>query len=174
MKKLISYFMAIGLVFLMASGVAMAGKDDGCRFQGSWISFTDNMPGVPDGIPTWVAGIHGQSASSGTNELEFPAFDADMGVPPGAGTQMRGAWERTGGNNFAYTMMGYGYNPVSGAPVYAIKMSGTITLYDACDTGDVTASINIYDCDPACNPYTDEPDDSFDYPTTTAYRVMVE
>jgi len=187
MKKLISYFMAIGLVLLMASGVAMAGNDNGCKVQGSWISYED-------GVPTWMAGLHGQSASSGTNELEYPAFGVNLGIPPFAGTHMRGAWERTGGNTFDYTMMGYGYDPENGAPIYVARMNGTLALSEDCNNMAVTATVNLYFCgldtegtlvcpDPYVACPVVEPGPPPVYPPycmimpilpSTGYRVMVE
>ena len=140
MKNLISYFLSIGIAFLMASGVAAAGKRDGCNPQGSWISYDD-------GMPTWIAGLHGQSASSGTNELEYPAFGVNFGTPPTAGTKMRGVWERTGGNTFVYTMLGYSFDSADGTPTWMNRMSGTLTLGEDCNSMAVTATVNVFFCD---------------------------
>ena len=166
MKKIILLYVTFFIVFVATAPVVAAG----CRLQGSWMGFDDN------GVPTWVAGIHGQSASHGTNELEYPAFTISTGVVDG--TQMRGSWERRGGNMFAYTMLGYGYDAF-GTPVYINKINGTLTLSEDCNTAAVTADINIYICDepsPAIcpDPFTDTPDDEPPFPTTYAIRVMVE
>lgn len=165
MKKIISLYVALLIISWVAASVATAG----CKIQGTWINFDDN------GIPGWVASSHGQSNSSGTSVLEYPAFTlGDSNVFDG--TQMRGAWKRTGGRTFDYTMMGYSYN-ADGYPLYIIKMSGTMTVDKGCNTSEVTATINIFACDysPGCpDPYTDTPDDIIDYPTTYAKRVMVE
>jgi hypothetical protein len=147
--------------------MAAAGKNGGCKVQGTWIGF-DN------GVPTWVSSSHGQSASSGTNELEYPAF-----APENPGTELRGVWKRTRGNTFAYTMFGYAYDDATGLPIWMNKMSGTLTLSEDCNSAEVTAIVNIFICydagDWVCqDPFEDEPFQVINYPTTYAKRLMVE
>jgi hypothetical protein len=110
MKRLFSHLLSIGIVFLVVFTVTVAEANSGCRLQGSWISFDAN------GVPTWMACSQGQSAMSGTNELEYPAEFPTLPTPDGpmfpnatGMTQMRGAWERAGGNTFDYTFVGYGF-----------------------------------------------------------------
>jgi hypothetical protein len=166
MKRYLLFYILAAIFFC---GISASVAAAGCKIQGTWINFDEN------GIPGWVASSHGQSNSSGTSVLEYPAFT--LGDPNVFnGTQMRGAWKRTGGRTFDYTMMGYDYN-ADGYPLYIVKMSGTMTIDEDCDTSAVTATINIFVCDysPGCpDPYTDTPDDIIYYPTTYAKRVMVE
>ena len=171
MKRHFLSYMFVFIVFLLAATMAAAGKDDGCKLQGTWMSFDEN------GVPGWVAGIHGQSASCGTNELEYPAFMIPGFSDVVGGTNMRGVWERTGGNTFDYTMFGYTYDEF-GTPVWMNRMYGTLTLTDDCNTATVTATVNILFCfEPfSCSdPYRDpdiDPEVTSPAPST-AYRMMV-
>ena len=177
MKKHYLFYILAFLVFWMASVVAVSAASKGCNLQGSWLGFD------PLG-PSWTAVVHGQSPSSGTNEFDypfvlpkfpqfFPPADPEYLFPYAVGmTPLRGAWERTGSNTFDYTMIGYGYDE-DRIPMWAGKMSGTITLNEDCKSGDFGAVIEIFVC-PACNPFTDDPYTAIEWPTTTGYRVVVE
>ena len=94
-------------------------------------------------------------------------------------TSLRGAWERTGGNTFDYTFLGYAYDE-SGIPIYTAKVIGDITLNEDCNSGDFGAITYIFFCDSmetmqdGCNPFTEEVDLIVPWPTTSGYRVTVE
>jgi len=179
MKRYFSFYIIAIFIFGAASVVAVGAASKGCNPQGSWVSFD------PLG-PSWTAVVQGQSASSGTNELEYPfllpkfpvVFPGQPGYPgylfPDAVgmTPLRGAWERTGGNTFDYTMVGHGYGE-NGIPMWAGKVIGDITLHEDCNSGDFAAIVEVFVC-PACNPFTDEPFTVITWPTTTGYRVVVE
>lgn len=140
MKKNLLTGLALGML-IAASTMAVARQNDGgCNPQGSWMSIYDAD------IPPWVGSINGQSSSSGTDELEAPSFIFYPGLPPAVGmTHMRGPWNRTGGNTFDYTMIGYAYG-AGGIPIYVTRMNGTKTLSEECNTMEVTVAINFFLC----------------------------
>jgi hypothetical protein len=181
MKNNFSFYILALFVFLAASVVAVSAAGNSCNLQGVWINFDEN------GIPGWVSTSEGQSASFGTNSLEYPfefpklptsieppfdpIFDQAVGM-----TQMRGIWKRAGGTTFNYTMIGYGYD-LNGFPIYINKMSGTLTLSEDCNSTDVSATLNIFICqyNPGCpNPMTDTPDIVLPVPNSVAYRLLPE
>jgi len=140
MKKKLLTGLALGML-MAASTLAAARQDDGgCNPQGSWMSIYE------EGIPSWVGSVNGQSSSSGTDELEAPSFIFYPGLPAAVGmTHMRGPWNRTGGNTFDYTMIGYAYG-AGGIPSYVTRMNGTKTLSEDCNFMEVTVAINLFPC----------------------------
>ena len=178
MKRRFPFFALALFVFWAASVVAASAENDGCKLQGSWISYDAN------GVPTWMSSVNGQSNSTGANELEYPAEFPTLPTPEGplfpnavGMTQLRGAWERTGGNTFKYTFLGYGYGE-NGVPLWIGRMSGPITLSDDCNSGEFGAKLYVYPCGDVggvwkCpDPYGETP--YIEVPPSTGYRVTVE
>jgi hypothetical protein len=173
-KHFFLYLLAI-FVFWVAS-VVTAAAQNGCTLQGNWISYDAT------GVPTWMASVHGQSNSAGTNELEYPAEFPTLPTPEGplypnavGMTELRGAWERTGGTTFAYTFLGYGYGE-NGVPLYICRLSGDITVGENCNIGEFGATLYVFPCDSGgvCpDPYGETPY-VFDIPTSYGYRIMVK
>jgi hypothetical protein len=175
MKKHFLFYILVVFVFWAAS-VVTAAAQNGCTLQGDWISYDAN------GVPQWMASVAGQSNSSGTTELEAPAVFPTLPTPDGplfpdavGMTQLRGAWERTGGDTFDYTYIGYAYDE-NGIPIYICRLTGAITGSGDCNSGEVTATLYVYQCDSSgvCpNPYGET---QFVVPQTpsNAYRITVK
>ena len=167
MKKHCLLVLFACIAFLTASVTVVSAADKGCNLLGTWISYEN-------GVPTWVASVHGLSASSGTNILEYPAafpwavFPEAMGMTP-----FRGAWVRTGGNTFDYTFLATAYGDY-GVPIGMVRIDGDITLGPDCNTGIFAAIGYVYPCAIDCSdPYGDT---SIVMPIdpSTGYRVMVQ
>jgi hypothetical protein len=133
----------------IADGGPKAGDGpNNCSFQGTWFGVIS--PEILT-LTGWVVTVEGKSHDSGTNNLEYPTFNPTLpdasGVPtfPAAVriSTLRGAWERTGRNTFAYSFMGFGLDSAN-APVYIAKVNGTIELSGDCGTEAITASMSVY------------------------------
>lgn len=180
MKRHFSFFLTIIFVFCASSVVVASAEDDGCKLQGSFISYDTH------GVPTWISSAYGQSTSSGANELEYPGEFPKLPTPDGAifpsavgMTHLTGAWQRTGGNTFKYTFIGYGYDE-NGVPLWIGRMSGPIKLSKDCNTGEFGATLYVYPCskvgnDWTCpNPYGDDNVTVIPVETSYGYRVTVD
>jgi hypothetical protein len=167
MRRHLLFLALTFIAFLLVSVVMVSAADKGCNLQGSWISYEN-------GVPTWMAGVHGQSASSGTNILEYPAAFPWLVFPDAVGmTPFRGAWERTGGNTFDYTFLAYAYDAYGG-PMGMVRISGDITLATDCNTGIFTAIGYVYPCAIDCSDPYGETSIVMPIDPSTGYRVMVE
>ena len=148
MKSIFPYCLLIGVVLLAASAVAATGPNSGCTIQGSWMGIGGNV---------MLANYDGQSGFSGTANVELPKFDPTLGGAfPNAvkNTSARGMWERTGGNTFAYTEIGYGLD-ATGNVLWIAKNSGIKTLTDDCNLMTVEGTFAVFS--PEANPFEDAP-----------------
>jgi len=104
----------------------------------------------------WMVTVTGKSSDHGTNNLEYPTFDLTLGIFPAAVrlSTLRGAWERTGGNTFAYTFMGFAVDEFN-LPVWIGKVSGTVTLSADCNFETITATMEVFG--PDMDPFEDVP-----------------
>jgi len=167
MKKLISYFMAIGLVLLMASGVAIAGEGKGCNLQGAWAAIADGS--------VVIATYTGQSNNSGTINEEIPATDPTFGgLFPYVtkSSNLKGMWERTGGNTFVYTQIAVAVDAL-GNVQYVAKNSGNKTLSNDCNMQTVESSIEFF-VPPNINPFEDEAWLTLPLDPIYAYRMRID
>ena len=144
MKRILSYGFLLGVVFMAASAVAADMPKNGCTLQGSWMG---------TGSIKLLTTYNGLSASSGTIIEELPGFDMTLGgLFPTAvqGTTLRGTWQRTGGNTFVYTQVGYGLD-AAGNIVWIGKNSGNKTLSDDCDVMTIESNLEVFL--PEVNPF---------------------
>jgi hypothetical protein len=163
MKKLI----VLACVGIGLATVALADKpikptptpapvaEKGCQFPGTWFGIASPENPVLTG---WVVSVTGQSNSHGTNNLEYPIFDPTLGIPALKDavriSTLRGAWERTGGNTFIYSFMGFGVDKDNKA-VWIGRVSGNITLSPDCSTEYITATMEVFA--PNVSPFTGAP-----------------
>lgn len=124
--------------------------------------------------------VVGESPHAGTNNLEYPTFDPRIPVlDPTTGaflyysypdanrvSTLRGIWERTSPNTFAYSFMGWGLKDL--IPLYVVKVNGTIELSRDCRTEKITAAMSVYD--PAVSPIMGEPLITVPLPEHYGYR----
>ncbi len=90
--------------------------------------------------------VTSKSNNKGTNLFEYPNFDATLGGTFSEAVRigsMRGNWERTGGNTFDYTFMGFAYDMFN-MPVYIAKISGEVELIENCRYQKTTAIMAIF------------------------------
>jgi hypothetical protein len=171
-KFLRGVFATLLIVALTVPGLAFAnGGGKGCSLQGTWFGVTDLGETMPTG---WMVTVTGQSNSSGTNNLEYPTFDVTLGGFFPAADRMstlRGAWERTGGNTFAYTMIGFVVD-ADGAPVWIAKLSGNITLVANCNYERIAAKLEIFL--PGTSPFDGFPFHVIEMPIHYGYRAYVD
>jgi len=127
----------------LASGAPSVGSGARfCTFPGTWFGVTSPTDLTLTG---WVVTVVGESPFAGTNNLEYPTFDPTLNgaFPAVRISTLRGAWERTGRNTFAYSFMGFGLDSAN-VPVYIAKVNGTIELSRDCRTEAITASMSVY------------------------------
>ena len=147
MKRIFPCCLLIGVLFLAASTVAEAGQN-GCTIQGSWMGIQGSV---------MLANYDGQSVFSGTANVELPKFDPTLGgaFPTAVkNTSARGMWERTGGNTFAFTEIGYGLD-ATGNVLWIAKNSGLKTLTEDCNLMTVEGTFAVFS--PEANPFEDAP-----------------
>lgn len=167
MKRIFSYFMTISLVFLVASGMAVAGQGKGCSLQGAWATIIDGS--------VVIATYTGQSNDSGTINEEIPATDPTFGgLFPYVtkSSNLKGMWERTGGNTFVYTQIGIAVDAV-GNVQYVAKNSGKKTLSNDCNMQTVVSSIEFF-VPPNINPFEDEAWLILPLDPIYAYRMRID
>jgi len=113
--------------------------------------------------------VEGKSHLSGTNNLEYPTFDPTLGgaFPAVRISTLRGIWERTGRNTFAYSFTGFGLDAVNSL-VYISKVNGTIKLSPDCRTETITASLSVYL--PSVSPFGGDPLFTIPLPEHYGYR----
>lgn len=172
MKKKSFY---IGLVivvlfgFLSVPGAATAAPPQNCSYIGSWYGFIGD-------VVEWTVNVQGQSQSSGTVDLEDIMFDPTLGLPIFEDavrmSSTKGVWERTGGNTFSITGVGYAIDAV-GTQVWLGKMSGKVTIVDDCNTESLDLTLEVFA--PGQNPFTEEPMyGGFPLPVHEGYRMRVD
>ncbi len=153
MKKLaLVACVVVGATSAVASGVAEAREI--CDPIGSWYGYY--APGDPGSEligPRWISTISGMSKGSGAAVLELNGgFDSTFtGYGPAggplfptavAGTLIRGSWKRTSDNTFAVSALAM-VRDAQGNTVYIVKMVGTDTLIENCNTVQVDVSLQI-------------------------------
>jgi hypothetical protein len=162
----------------IASGAPGVGSEARfCKFPGTWFGVTSPTDLTLTG---WVVTVVGESPFAGTNNLEYPTFDPKVPVlDPETGaflyyvypeadriSTLRGIWERTGPNTFAYSFMGFGLEGIT--PLYIAKVNGTIELSRDCRTEKINAFMSIYP--PAVSPIKGEPLFTVPLPEHYGYR----
>lgn len=166
----------LGVTVLMLGlaipGVAISGDSGkGCTFQGTWFGVVSPEDTTLTG---WVVTATGKSANGGTNALEYPTFDATLNnnFPTAARVStLRGAWERTGGNTFAYAMTGIAVAD-DGTPVWVGKLSGDIVLSPDCKSEYITATLEVFA--PSASPFDGDPLFPIALPPHFGYRAYVD
>ncbi|MEJ2515508.1 MAG: hypothetical protein P8080_07595 [Gammaproteobacteria bacterium] len=160
------------MLVLAAPGIALAGDSGkGCTFDGTWFGVTSPDDPVLTG---WMVTAEARAANHGTNNLEYPTFDATLGgafVDAARISTLRGAWERVGGNRFVYTMTGMGVTS-DGTPVWVGKLSGTIVLSADCNSETITATLEVFH--PAVSPFDGEPMFAMTLPEHFGKRAYVD
>jgi hypothetical protein len=144
----------------------------GCSFQGTWFGVTSPEDTTLTG---WVVTVTGKSHFHGTNNLEYPTFDATLaGTFPNADriSTLRGAWARTGFNTFAYTMTGIAVATDGITPVWIGKLNGNITLSADCRSEEITATLEVFA--PTASPFDGEPLFPIALPPHYGYRASVD
>jgi len=172
MRKSIIYGALFGILlgFTIPSAAFAGGGGKGCSNLGTWFGVSPFLPDptsppVPLPAPPWddlyLTGwsvtVTGKSNNKGTNLFEYPNFDATLGGTFSEAVRigsMRGNWERTGGNTFDYTFMGFAYDMFN-MPVYIAKISGEVELIENCRYQKTTAIMAIFL--PNMRPFQDEP-----------------
>ncbi len=120
------------------------GGAKGCSIIGSWMTdpkqrFDPLPPNLADYNIPWMATFNGESSHSGTMVTMVPLWPEEL--PPGVKvTDLRGNWERTGGNTFKFTQVGWGVNG-SGDAVLVFRNSGTTTLSENCSVSRVESTM---------------------------------
>lgn len=168
--KIFQGILAVMLVMAFGvPGVAYAGK--GCSFQGTWFGVVSPEDTELTG---WMVTVAGQSSKRGTNNLEYPTFDPTLGGAFSTAVSvstLRGAWERTSGNTFIYTMTGIAVD-AGGMPVWIGKLSGHITLSGDCNSETITATLEVFL--PSVSPFAGDPYFVMPLPTHYGYRAYVD
>ena len=158
-------------------GIALAGGGNkGCSVQGTWFGVVGPLPGgeFSTQLTGWLLTVGGKSNNKGTNNLEFPNFDATLeGMVPIATriSNLRGSWKRTGGNTFDYTFMGYAVD-ADNNPVYIAKISGHVTLFDDCQSEHITSYMELFM--PDVSPFDGEPFYGEQLDDHYGYRLKVD
>ena len=121
----------------------------GCQYIGSWFGYdSDENVG-------WTSQAVGPNASGGTMLLELPGFDITFGGlfdVVGYTGNLKGAWERTGGNTFVYAAMSFATD-AAGDAVYAVRLTGDLEVIGECDVIRVLNTwASIYILDPETDP----------------------
>lgn len=158
------------LGFSVPSAAIAENAGQGCTLQGTWFGVVS-----PDDttLTGWMVTAAGKSANEGTNNLEYPTFDPTFGgmFPTAARlSTLRGAWERTGGNTFAYTMFGIAVDEFD-VPVWIGKLSGNIIISSDCRSEQITAALEVFS--PGQSPFEDV-GFVIALPTHYGYRASVE
>ena len=169
MKRTFYCCLLIGVVFLAASALAAEQPKAGCSVQGSWMSADVN------GFQSLLTDI-GESGSSGTQAVElFGAFaDPTLGGQFQGGVKistLRGVWERTGGNTFAYTQIWYSLDAAENI-LWIGKNSGTKTLSEDCNLMEVDSTLEFFS--PTENPFGGTPFFVEELDTLNYHRMRVD
>ncbi len=137
------------------SAAAQEGQGSmGCSNIGTWAT----APGPVESElvnPAWMNTTTGQSSSSGTMVTDVPHWPniTLMPLPPQTGdpafpnavrmTPLRGVWERTGGNTFAFTQVGWALD-AKGDAVYVVRNSGSGIVTEGCNTETIKSSLQFF------------------------------
>lgn len=140
------------LIFLLTAAIAFplsASANDSCQYIGSWFGYD------ADENVSWTSQAVGPNSSAGTMLLELPGLDITFGgafdVVNVTGN-LKGAWERTGGNTFDYAGMGFATN-AQGEAVWAVRLTGDLTVTGDCDVLEVENTwMSVYILDPEYDP----------------------
>jgi hypothetical protein len=168
-KGIFAALLMLGMAVPSAALADDAGK--GCSLLGTWFGVTSPEDTTLTG---WMVTVTGQSNNQGTNNLEFPSFDATLSnnFPTAVrASTLRGTWKRVGGNEFEYTMMGIAVD-ADGLPVWIGKMSGRSTLSSDCSYETVTATMEVFL--PGVSPFDGIPYTAVPMPTHYGYRAYVD
>lgn len=167
-KKLLIISLCISVLFVFSAPIVSAsGMRMGCSLKGSWVGI---------GGSVFIVSYAGQSESSGTNVELAPTVDPKLGpfFPDAVEfTSLRGVWERTGSNTFAYTQIAYGLDADRNV-LYIAKDSGNKTLSEDCNMMTVEHTLEIFV--PGDNPFDPETEPIYcfaDLPQSFAYRMKV-
>ena len=145
---------AILVLGLAAPGLALAGDAKGCSILGTWLGFD---PANNDALTGWVVSATGSSNNAGTNSLEYLNLDPTIGMLFPTAVRMNtlhGVWERTGGNTFNWTMIGYTVD-AAGDIVWIGKLTGNTVTSDNCSV-ETILDTKLWIYAPDQNPYTGE------------------
>lgn len=156
MKKLIVVAcLTLGAGILVACELAANGEQGivatavaqdaarGCSIIGTFATAPDTEFDESTETPPWITTATGLSAASGTIVTDVPHWPNLSFVNPATGepmfpnavrmTELKGVWERTGGNTIAFTQIGWAVD-ADGDAVYVVRNSGRTTLTDGCNT----------------------------------------
>lgn len=163
------FFIIVAVILLfLAPFPAVAGSEKGCKLNGSWIGYSDSGA-------WWMASPTGQNAKHGINVLDVPGFDFTLGgaFPVVNSSHLRGVWERTGGNTFAYTVIGFAVDS-NGDALYISKLTGTETILEGCDVMFLEhTTLQIYA--PDADPFSDDPMlEPMYFPDHYGFRMQVD
>jgi len=161
--------LSLGMAIPGAASADQSGK--GCSLQGTWFGVVSPEDTRLTG---WMVTVTGKSENDGSNNLEFPIFDPTFDGAFSSAVRistLRGAWNRTGGNTFIYSFMGFGVDAL-GAAVYMVRVSGDITLSGDCQSEFITATAEIFL--PFMSPFDDDPIDTQDLDDHYGYRAYVD
>lgn len=126
----------------------------GCSNIGTWAT----APGPIESEfvnPAWMNTTTGQSSSSGTLVTDVPHWPniTFMPLPPETGepafpnavrmTTLRGVWQRTGGNTFVFTQIGWALD-AKGDAVYVVRNSGRGILTGDCNSETIKSSLEFF------------------------------
>ena len=123
--------------------------NNNCQYIGSWFGY-DASENV-----SWTSQAVGPNSSAGTMLLELPGFDITFGglfdVVNVTGN-LKGVWERTGGNTFIYAGMSFATD-AQGEAVWAIRLTGDMAVTGDCDVLEVESTfMSVYILDPENDP----------------------
>lgn len=171
------------LVGILMLGIAMPSVASAgfCRYQGTWFGV---MGEDNPALAGWMVTVEGRSFFHGTNNLESTTAAFDPRLPDELGnlsfpnavalTTLRGNWMRTGNRTFIYTTTGFAVDAF-GIPVYAAKLSGTVTLSRDCNSDVITSTLEVYLPQSMKNPFIDEADVVItSFPDVYAFRAYVD
>jgi hypothetical protein len=150
-------------LFLAPITASAAKPSEGCRFQGSWMGFSD-------GQVYWVSTAAGQSASNGTYVLEVPGFVYALPGVTGI-SAARGTWVRIDDYSFTGTVVTMLVG-ADGSTLYLAKVSAINTLSEDCNTMTIANTIELFFG--FQNPFEDDPF-SVSYPDPhTGFRMPID
>jgi hypothetical protein len=168
-RKVLACVLMFGLAIPGAALAGDAGK--GCSILGSWFG-VDTLE--DKNLTGWMVTVTGKSENRGTNDFEFQNFDPTFfGYFPTAVrlSSSDGAWERTGGNTFKYSFIGFALDAANQL-VGIIKTSGEVSLSDDCNSETLSATAYLYD--PLEGPFADEPFQVVPFPELYGYRIQLD
>lgn len=130
MKFFIRLILATSILMFAAPVLSGEKFEADCKLLGSWMGYDAS------GSAWWTSTADGQSASHGTLNLEVPGSVLFF---PGATsvTELRGVWEKTGGNTYEWTVIGFPYD-ASATTIVLARLSGKNTINEDCDSEIVT------------------------------------